>query len=44
MNDQECKVAYQELVETLNESNLSWLVQKVNEAIERGKEVFVQNN
>lgn len=44
MNEQECTVAYQELVEIINEHNLGWLVQRVHEAIERGKEVFVQNN
>lgn len=44
MNEQECTAAYQELVETLNESNLERLVQRVEEVIERGKEVFVKDD
>lgn len=44
MNEQECAVAYQELVEILNQSQLGWLVERVADVIRRGKTVIVQDN
>ncbi len=44
MNEQECAVAYQELVEILNQFQLGWLVEKVADVIKRGKKVLVQDN
>ncbi len=43
MNEQECAVAYQELVEILNQFRLGWLVERVTDVIKRGKTVFVQD-
>lgn len=44
MNEQECAVAYQELVEILNEFQLGWLVKRVADVIKKGKTVIVQDN
>lgn len=44
MNEQECAVAYQKLVEILNEFRLGWLVERVGDVIKRGKIVIVQSN
>lgn len=44
MNELECAVAYQELVEILNEFELGWLVERVADVIKRGKTVIVQDN
>ncbi|MBR8834694.1 MAG: hypothetical protein DSM106950_11810 [Stigonema ocellatum SAG 48.90 = DSM 106950] len=43
MNEQECAVAYQELVEMLNEVGMGWLVEKVADTIQRGKNVAVRD-
>jgi hypothetical protein len=44
MNEQECAVAYQELVEILNHFRLEWLVERVADAARRGKTVILQDN
>lgn len=44
MNELECAVAYQELVEMLNEVGMGWLVEKVADTIQRGKTVAVRDN
>ncbi len=44
MNEQECLVAYQELVEILNELGGEWLLKRVNETIKRGKTLVVREN
>lgn len=44
MDEQECLVAYLELVEMLNEVGLNWLVERVADTIKRGKTVVVRDN
>lgn len=44
MDEQGCAIAYQELVEILDESGGEWLVKQVADAIKRGKTVFVRDN
>ena len=43
MDEQECLVAYLELVEMLNEFGLNWLVKRVADTIKRGKTVTLPN-
>lgn len=43
MNELECAVAYQELVEILNEFRLGWLVERVADVIKKGKTVTLQS-
>ncbi|MEC4813961.1 MAG: hypothetical protein SAK29_11910 [Scytonema sp. PMC 1069.18] len=44
MDEQECAVVYQELVEILNEFGLGWLALQIADIVQRGKTVVVYQN